>query len=260
MVFFLSAAFAAAAMVTTSKGDVTLDGERAPSAPYVLEEGKALKLEAGATVVVLYSGAATQVTGPTTLRVDDLSSATVSDGDDAFAVLGDLMERTSSTGSVGATRFVGELTLDRPLQGGVVLQPSVIDWSCDSCGQQKVEIIRLLDDESVWTATGTDAVVYDGPKLDPGPYVLEIGGYEFSFKVAKEAEAMAVQSAIGAAKGAVEELEVAAATSVLTTVYLQANMPAEALRTLDEAVAANPDDEDLKAQKVALEKRLGLVE
>jgi Tfp pilus assembly protein PilF len=71
---------------------------------------------------------------------------------------------------------------------------------------------------------------------------------------------MAVQSAIGAAKGAVEELDVAAATSVLTTVYLQANMPAEALRTLDEALEANPDDEDLKAQKVALEKRLGLVE
>ena len=90
--------------------------------------------------------------------------------------------------------------------------------------------------------------------------MLDIGGHEFSFKVAKESEAKAVESAIGAAKGAVEDLDVSAATSVLTAVYLQANMPAEALRTLDEAVAAHPDNPDLKAQKVALEKRLGLVD
>ena len=37
-------------------------------------------------------------------------------------------------------------------------------------------------------------------------------------------------------------------------------MPAEALRTVDEAIAANPDNAELKVQQHALEKRLGLVE
>ena len=54
MVLFLSVALAASAMVTASKGEVTLDGKAAPAAPYVLDDGEALKLEEGATVLDLH--------------------------------------------------------------------------------------------------------------------------------------------------------------------------------------------------------------
>ena len=260
MFLLLSAALAAPAMVTASNGGVTLEGEDAPPAPYILNEGSALKLESGASIVVLYEGAATQVKGPATVRVGDLAGATVSDGDDALAALGDLMERTTSVASVGATRATGELTLTRPLSGSTVIQPAVIDWSCSDCGTQTVEIISFLDDEVVWTGSGEHHLVYDGPELSPGPYAVKVGAYEFSFKVAKSPEVATVEAAVGAAKAAVSNLDVASATSVISAVYLQADMPAEALRTVDEAIAANPDNAELKVQQHALEKRLGLVE
>lgn len=259
MFLLLSAALAGPAMITASKGAVSLEGSDAPPAPFLLNEGQALKIAEGATVVVLYEGAATQIKGPATLSVGDLTGAKAADGDE-LALLGDLMTRTTSVGSVGATRAVGGLSLERPLAGSVVVQPSEIRWSCTACGEQQVEIISFLDDEVVWTGKGTGHVAYDGPALQPGPYAVTVGGNEFAFKVAKTADVKQVETAIEAARGAVEGLELAAATSVISAVYLQANMPNEALRIVDEAVASEPDNEDLKALQGSLEKRLGLTE
>ncbi len=254
MILLLAAALAGPAMVTAIKGEVSLGDEAAPPAPFLLAEDQTLQVAAGATVVVIYDGAATQITGPTALTVGDLQGAVAADGEE-LGVLEDILERTTTVGSVGASRMVGDVSLDRPLAGGTVIQPGLIRWSC-TCGDQEVQI--RVDDRVLWSAEGKGSVRYDGSRLEPGTYALLVGPNEFSFRVASAPQIAEVEAAVAAAKAATASLDPAAATSVVSSVYLQAGMPGESLRLVDEAIAASPEDADLEALLVSLETQLGL--
>ena len=254
--FFALLANAAAgpALVTAARGDIAVvagDAESQPAAPYVLDAAHALRVPAGATAVVLFEGRAVQITGPALVRVGDLEGAGAVTGQDPN-VLADLVTRGASTKPVGATR-AGGTALARPVAGDKVARVQSIAWTCDGCGEQEVRLSSFLDDEVVWTGAGTDAVAYDGPALEPGPYALSIGGSEFSFRVEDPAQIEAARAAGGELPGdpildAMVEAGVLAAGGYWS----------EALWTLDAAIAQHGDEADLVSLRESFEARAGL--
>lgn len=264
LAMFSLPALAAPAMVTTAKGDVKLAGaDQALQAPFVLNDGQSLELSDGALVVLLYQGAATQVTGPTTLSHAQLEQAAASSGGDA-SVLNELLARGTSTARAGATRAAGELQLQRPVPGGAVLNAQTIAWTCGDCGEQSVQVYSFRDDEVVWTGAGTDQVAFGGEPLSPGPYSVTVGATEFSFTVAKKDLREQVAQSMPLVDSSVAQLkeqgvsDAAVLLSVPASVYLQAGLGTEALYLVDAALAESPQDPGLLELKKTLEQRAGL--
>lgn len=244
---------ASSALVTAARGAVSLvaDTETQPAAPYVLDASHALRVPDGAVAVVLFEGRAIQVTGPALVKTAELSGAGQATGQDP-SVLADLMERGVSTKSAGATR-AGGTTLTRPLAGAKVAQVPTLAWDCAGCGEQAVTLTSFLDDQVVWTGTGTDGLAYDGPALEPGPYAVKVGAHEFSFRVTSGDEQAQVQ-AIVAGSGITDPV---LAAQVEAGLYAQSGFYSEALWALDAAQATSPSPE-LSALQRELEQRAGL--
>ena len=246
----LTQASASSALVTAARGAVSLvaEQETQPPAPYVLDEAHALRVPEGAVAVVLYEGRAIQVTGPALVKTAELSGAGQANGQDPD-VLGQLLERGTSTKQAGATR-AGGTTLTRPLAGAKVAGVPGFSWDCDGCGEQQVELTSFLDDSVVWTGSGTDSVTYAGPDLEPGPYAVKIGSHEFSFRVADEGQAEVMSLVVGIDDPVLHAQAVAG-------LFAQSGFYSEALWTLD-AARAEHDSDELEALTRELEKRAGL--
>ncbi|MBW2254695.1 MAG: hypothetical protein JRI25_08880 [Deltaproteobacteria bacterium] len=262
----VEAAAASPAMVTTARGPVQLvtadEAHEAPPPPFLLEEGQSLTLGEGALVVVLFEGSATQVAGPTSVNHTSLKppQQTTRAGVD---VLDELLARRVSTAATGASRGVGDIRLVRPVPGSTVIAPVSIAWRCDGCSAQEVQIHDLLEGRTVWSGTGTDAVQYAGPALGPGAYAVVLDGRDYAFTVVEPEERVRAEQAVGAAREAAKEMvaggaDIAAHTSVVASVFLQAGLPTEALYAIDLAVEAHPDDASLAELRATFEARAGL--
>ena len=197
---------------------------------------------------------------------DDDDSAGGGDDDDASddddttppsgpVVCGPTVQPGSSWEGTSTEGYTGDavLTFEYEERGGLFSA----DWSgCEAKhffgpdGESECGIL--------WSAEGKGSVRYDGSRLEPGTYALLVGPNEFSFRVASAPQIAEVEAAVAAAKAATASLDPAAATSVVSSVYLQAGMPGESLRLVDEAIAASPEDADLEALLVSLETQLGL--
>ena len=247
------------ALVTTAKGSVSLvqaDAETQPAAPYVLAEGQALRVPEGAVAVVLFEGTAVQVTGPAKLDYSQLSGAKASAGGDSD-LLASLVSRGSDVRTAGATRAAGELSLTRPLVQDKVAGLQDIAWSCADCGEQALELYSFMDDEVVWTGTGTGTAAYAGPQLSPGPYSLKVGGSEFAFKVLGPQDP-ALSQARSLTESVVGGLQPDQALEAEIGIYATAGFLSEALWRVDAALVQHPQDAELQALKSELEARAGL--
>jgi hypothetical protein len=247
------------ALVTTARGSVTLVHDEAtsqPAAPYVLAEGQALQIPEGSVVVVLFEGAAVQVTGPARLDHSQLSGASASSGGDAD-LLASLVTRGSDTRAAGATRSGEELTLSRPLALDRVGALQELAWTCADCGEQTVEIHSFMDEELVWSGAGTDRLIYGGPALEPGPYTARVGEREFAFKVLPPDDP-ALTQARQLSEAVAGSLTADQALEAEIGIYATAGLLTEALWRADRALATLPEDAELKALRDELETRAGL--
>lgn len=253
------------ALVTLASGEVKLGSAAAPSAPFVLDDGQALTLAEGASVVVLHQGTATRLRGPRAVALSDLAAPSVGSKASSRGALTAVLSRDVSFAKAGASRG-GDLTLIRPIPGGEIVAPKHFSWECGGCDPQTVTLTPLMGDDPVWTGTGTTSATYDGPALAPGPYLLRVGPREFALTVVDQARKRAIDDAIAQASAVTADLEAqgvsdaAALASIPATVYLRAGVPSEALWTLDAAVSASPDDAALQALHRSYEERLGLRE
>ncbi|MED5374045.1 MAG: hypothetical protein VX899_23710 [Myxococcota bacterium] len=262
MLICLVAAATAASpgLVTTARGDVTLNGEPV-SVPLVLAEGQTLDLGAGAEVVVLYQGAASQHQGPSTLTVSELQGASASTGEQV-ATLDSVLSRETSTARTGATRAAAELQLLRPVVGDEVFALQSIQWRCaetaqgQPCPEIPVEVYSFMDDAVLWTAAGAGSVDYAGPELPPGPYTVRLSGVDFAFKVASAGEKEQVQSAVQTASQAGSALSQVDQLSLVVGLYAQSGHLSEALWALESGMKAQQAPE-LDALQATLETQAG---
>lgn len=262
-----STAWAAPALVTTTRGVVELmqEGESgpAPAPPFILEDGASLTLAEDALVVILYEGSATQLHGPREVGQDDLKTREAVPAVRS-STLETLLTARTQTSRAGASRSGGSnLHLTRPIPGARVVSIPYIAWSCDTCPNTQVSLYDLRNDVEVWSGAGSGQVVYDGPTLATGAYLLALGDREHAFTVVASEESERLARLVQAASEASDELvgagaDVAAQTSIVAAVYLQSGFPSEALYTIDHALVQYPEDDTLKALKASFELRAGL--
>lgn len=254
-------ALAAPALVTTTRGGVEITGaDAAPAAPFVLEEAQALVLGEGALAVLLHEGDARQFTGPRRVTHADLGTRGDEAPSEGVDVLQELLTREVSTAPVGASRGTVE-RLVRPVPGSAVLAPADLRWECSGCGAVAVKVVDLLSGKVLWSGTGEGRAVYDGPRLEAGPYSVQLQGRDYAFTVVEPERRARIEAAAGMARSAAAGLEgadPAARASVEASVYLQAGLPTDALYVVDRALAQRPADPALKALRASLEARAGL--
>lgn len=263
----VSSAWAAPALVTTTRGTVQLvhEGETkpAPAPPFILEDGASLSLGDDALVVVLFEGSATQLHGPREVAQEDLKTRHAAPATRA-TTLETLLSARTQTSRAGASRAGGsQMNLIRPVPGAQVVNIPYIAWRCDSCPPTQVSVYDLRNDVDVWTGEGSSHVVYDGPPLSPGAYLLALGDREHAVTVVAAEDSERLARLVEAASQASDELvgvgaDTAARTSIVAAVYLQSGFPSEALYTIDQALLQAPDDEALQALRASFELRAGL--
>jgi hypothetical protein len=179
--------------------------------------------------------------------------------------LNSLFDREVSNSRTARSR-AGDVVVTRPVPGSAVLHPSTISWRCaPACdGEQELEIYNFREDETVWTGSGSSGLLYDGPALKPGSYLLKVGPGSFSFTVPKKAEREMIDSAKEEAERGVKALKAqgvtdpAALTEVVVAIYWQAGLSSEALYHIDRAIATHPNDEQLQQLRRQYEARAGL--
>lgn len=262
-----SLAAASPALVTTTRGEVQLEqnGEAstAPAVPFVFDAPDRLTLADDALVVVLFEGAATQLHGPRTVGLDDLKTRQAAPSEHS-GTLDSLLTARITTSRAGASRD-GATTahLTRPVPGSRLTALQSVAWRCDACAAESVSLYDLQRDVDVWAGSGDGSVIYDGPALQPGAYLLALDGREHAITVVSERDRTELTQLVDAATAASDQLvgvgaDVAARTSVLAAVYLQAGYPTEALYALDHALAEHPEDAELQALRERYELRAGL--
>ncbi len=263
-----TAAAEAPAVVTTARGDVQLvTGEAAaalPPLPVLLAPGQSLKLADGAMAVVLCGGQATKFTGPDTVGLDRLRR-TGTEAAASSGVLSELLSRQTSTARPAASRgAAGELALLRPVPWTAVMSLASIQWSCDGCGEQPIQVYDFRADEVVWEGAATGGVDYPGPALKPGAYYVVLGGRDFPFTVPPAEDRARVEGALATLGGAGASLTDPGLDAGLVKLGLEvavlvaAEMPTEALYRIDAALAARPDDPDLLRLRADVETQAGL--
>ncbi len=263
----VSSAWAAPALVTTTRGSVVLvrQGEStpAPAPPFILEDGASLTLGDEALVVVLFEGSATQLHGPREVGQDDLKTREAAPAT-RTSTLETLLTARTQTSRAGASRAGGtQMHLTRPVPGAQVVAIPYIAWRCDTCPTTQVSLYDLRNDVDVWTGEGTSLIAYDGPTLAPGAYLLALGDRDHAFTVVGAEDSQRLASLVEAASDASDELvgvgaDIAARTSIVAAVYLQSGFPSEALYTIDQALIQHPDDPALQALRASFELRAGL--
>ena len=249
-------------LVTLADGPVTRAGEAVPDAPFVLDAGQTLTLGEGATVIVLHDGAATRLRGPRTVDPAALEAPSVA-GNPAQSALGQVLTREVSYRRAGASRG-GDLSLVRPVPGGTVLGLHDVAWRCEGCGEQTVQVHDFLADKVVWTGSGEGRLGYEGPALTPGPYLVTVGGRDFSITVAPAEDQERLKLARQAADEAMDGLrsrgidDMASLISIPAGLYMRAGLASDALWAVDEALRTHPDDAGLRALRTRLERQAGI--
>lgn len=261
----LSAAEAAPALVTTTRGEVSVVREgvasAAPAPPFVLAEGERLRVGDGGLAVLLAGGLATQVLGPRELATSDLTPAPSGSG--GGGSLDALLGRRTSVASAGASRGASDVRMIRPIPGSQVLSVPYVAVDCDGCGPVEVKLYDFGADRDVWRGRGGARIPYTGPALGEGAYLVGVGPREHAISVVSASERQEIEALVAAARSATDrwvgaEADPAARASVEAAVYLQAGFPSEALYTIDAALAAHPGDAALLELLRGYELRAGL--
>jgi len=258
----LQSALAAPAMVTTTNGEVSLveDGKSAaaPATPFLLKDGMELKLGTGAQAVVLYNGTAKRLVGPTTASTLTVEGGkAVSGMGKSGSMLDELLAVQHSQAKAGAHR--GGVAMMRPVPGGDVLALQEIRWTCEDCGEQKVEVVDFLEGTTVWSGAGTGSVVYDGPTLKGVSYQIAVGDERFTIYIAGDEKREKLDKVKAAMKQPIEMLEasndVVGSYSVFTEIYTHIGLETDALYMVDERLATEPGNEGYVAIRDQLEQR-----
>jgi hypothetical protein len=245
--------------VTSTQGEVLLtEGEAstpAPPVPFLVTPEQTLQLGEGASAVLIYEGSALMKTGPATLTPDAMAAPAATGGDAGGDAIASLMSRGVSTSSVSSSRGFGDGML-APIPGTRLLELREVRWVCEGCPAIEVQLVEMQGYTALWAGSGEGRLDYSGPPLAPGEYALMLGGGLMPFSIATEEERALLEAAQAQADEALAGADLAARTSARAGLLFHAGMPSEALRSIDEALAAAPDSAALARLRAAYEQRI----
>jgi len=244
---------AAEPIVTMAYGDVkvvSVSGSTpAPDGHFRLEAGQTLEIGDDAFVCMMDGAIRKRVQGPASLAygADFGGSTPTRSGDDS--PLAALLARKSTSHASGATRGRDgtKPALVRPIEGTRIARLSEIRWTCDSCGPQQVVVRDPETWAPLWSGRAEGSLVYEGPSLAAGEYLLEFGDLYFKLKVAKDGEFASVQRAVEEALEGTDGLSLAEKTSIEAAVWDLGGFPTQALARIETARDLSPDDPVLRA-------------
>jgi hypothetical protein len=240
-------AHASPALITLARGPVEIvspTGTRSVTAPDRLQDGEALEVRAGGMAVVLADGKAQQLLGPA--RYITAPKAGAAGKTDSSVALARVLERQSSSASVGATRGDDALQLTCPVPDSPLVRLTDIRWACASCGETTAEIIDQQTFDVVWASSGKGSVVYVGPPLEPGAYAVRLGGDRYvSFSVVEPSAVAEVQRVLEESRRLTEALGPTERASVEAAVLRQAGFATDALQAILGARREYPGTADL---------------
>ena len=246
---------ASAVLVTrTSEGVMVQDEsgtEPAPGGAFPLLEGQSLVIPSNATAVVLSSGRAEKLLGPTSFvpRSQPLG------GDSTDALLA-VLNRQSNIERVGTAKGDKGFLLVRPIAQTSVATLSHFRWTCQGCKEQTVELVELASSKTVWTGTGTLQIDYSGAPLDGGEYAIKLGDQLIPFTIVSEEDASQVHAAAQRAKQLGKDLKNVDRLAVESAVWIHAGMPSDALYLIDNALREFPGEKELLELQQEYERAL----
>jgi hypothetical protein len=226
--------------------------------PLALSEGQSIEIPEGAQARLLINGRPRTLHGPASVSTQALGEAGGRGSDDA-GFLDSLGLRRQVGMVAGATRSgavrPGKPVVVRPLPRSSAVGIGEIRWKCEACGEQKVSVIKMWPRSSLWRGTGSGQVTYSGRELAPGVYGIQLnGGPPSVFDVIDAPRAQRIESAAKTVnEGVVEPYQ---RLSVEVALWWLSDVKSEALRRLDAAILAHPDDPRFKALRAQYEEGL----
>ncbi len=244
---FPSVAHAEVLLVTRIVGSVHVSDSSgshpASKKAFPLLDNQKLRIDDDAMAIILRGGKAQKFFGPA--EVSHQSFPAAKKQKKSNASLSRLLKKKSSHLSIAASRSNGEFALLRPLSFGSMLQLRNIHWTCAKCGEQNITVVNMDTYDVYWTEKATGSTMYNGPNLPPGEYALQINEKQFSFVIAELEDRELIVESIHQVQQHTASLSIADQVSVEVALWSQADMPTEALYTLDSHIKSHPNNKDL---------------
>ncbi|MBM76447.1 MAG: hypothetical protein CMK59_13660 [Proteobacteria bacterium] len=235
---------ASSVLVTRTTEGVMVQGaggsEPAPEGAFPLLAGQSLVIPSEATAVVLSSGRAEKLVGPTSFVPRDQAL-----GGDQNDALFSVLKRQSSIEQVDTGKKEKGFVLLRPIGQTSVATLSHFRWECQGCEEQKIELVELASSQTVWSGTGRLQIDYNGSALDGGEYAIKSGAQFIPFTIISEEDAAQVHAAAQRAKQLGKDLKTVDRLAVEAAVWIHAGMPSDALYLIDNALREFPGEKEL---------------